>query len=255
MSTAPAATAYTAPRNASVPVAHMFSTRVTGIPSRRNAIVKGIAELPTLARSNADPNQAAPICFLSMPASCNASWKASASRCSVPQFQRSPNFEQPMPTIATLSLIPVAMDSPRLDRSGLPEIPVEMPPAVLFLDSKYHPQCRSHVEFRRIDIHHFHQYPRTVVELHQPDIKRRRRVEHQPVGGKSGDFCRLVRKRVRRQRFRRAAVHAGHEMGKLNRAAIAASSADKAHDLVLRAVQLRQRRLRISLGAHAPIEI
>ena len=50
MSTAPAATAYTAPRRASVPVAQRFSTRVTGTfgsrsakdsgrPERRNALV------------------------------------------------------------------------------------------------------------------------------------------------------------------------------------------------------------------------
>ncbi|MNI74202.1 hypothetical protein D3C73_1302730 [compost metagenome] len=50
-----------APRNASVPVAHMFSTRVTGMPSRRNAVDAGMAELPTLMASRQEPYQAASI--------------------------------------------------------------------------------------------------------------------------------------------------------------------------------------------------
>jgi hypothetical protein len=77
----------------------------------RNAVANGSAELPTLAASSALPSQAAPICLRSMFASAMASENASSINCSLPTSQRSPNREQPMPRMATLSLMPVAIDA------------------------------------------------------------------------------------------------------------------------------------------------
>ena len=51
MSQAPEATAYAAPRSASVPVAQRFSTRVTGIWGSRSAIDKESADFDTLCSS------------------------------------------------------------------------------------------------------------------------------------------------------------------------------------------------------------
>ncbi|MNR29446.1 hypothetical protein D3C85_1468330 [compost metagenome] len=74
MSQAPEATAYTAPRKASVPDAQKFSTRVIGIFCRRRAVLIGSALLPTLICSKAEASQAASMSFVSIPASCRASW-------------------------------------------------------------------------------------------------------------------------------------------------------------------------------------
>ncbi|KAK6032458.1 class II glutamine amidotransferase [Ostertagia ostertagi] len=78
---------------------------------------------PPWPYSMPEPYQAALICLRSMPASASASSNASESSSGVPMSQRSPKREQPMPMMATLSLIPVAMmfplflrGSPRLTR-------------------------------------------------------------------------------------------------------------------------------------------
>src|SRR5262245_14605648 len=75
-----------------------------------------------------------------MPESLRHSLKASSISSSAPESQRSPNLEQPMPRMATLSLIPRAMlvslgsegwnSNPlsggrRSDRSRLPEVTLE----------------------------------------------------------------------------------------------------------------------------------
>src|SRR5438477_9531694 len=60
-----------------------------------------------------------------MPAERYASLAASTSRSSGPLFQCSPKGVQPMPTIATRSLMPLlAMTSPSPPGAGLPEIVV-----------------------------------------------------------------------------------------------------------------------------------
>src|SRR5437016_3849540 len=257
-STAPAAIAYAAPRNASVPVAHIFSTRVTGIPSRRRAVAAGIAELPTLTRSSADPYHAAPIRLFSIPASCNASRNASLSRCSVPQSHRSPNLEQPMPMMATLSLMPVAMcilDARSPERRRLPEIAVVVTQRIYFFDSIHHPQRRTDVEIRWIDVHHFHQHPCAVLKLHQANKQRRRGIKHQPVRCEGGDLRGLVSHRHGRQGGGRTTVHARRHPRKLHRPAFTALSTDEPDHLVTRAVQLGERRLGVRLRSHTPIEL
>src|SRR5205823_5202571 len=65
-----------------------------------------------------------------MPADRYASVAASTSRSSGPLSQCSPNGVQPMPTIATRSLMPLLaivapLDRPSAPRTGLPEIVVD----------------------------------------------------------------------------------------------------------------------------------
>jgi hypothetical protein len=112
MSQAPDATAYTAPRKASVPLAQKFSTRVTEMLGSRKAIDADRALLPTMTSSKQVPSQAAWISFLSIPASWMHSWNASTISSSGPSFHRSPNRVHPIPIIATLSFIPLAIAAP-----------------------------------------------------------------------------------------------------------------------------------------------
>ena len=69
MSYAPDATAYTAPRNASVPLAQKFSTRVTGMLLSLKLMDRGRALPPTLMDGKQVPSQAAWISSLPIPAS------------------------------------------------------------------------------------------------------------------------------------------------------------------------------------------
>src|SRR5690606_8424085 len=145
----------------------MFSTRLTGIPSSRSAVESGMAELPTLTPSAQLPSQAAPIWPRSMPASASASAKASFSSCSEPASQRSPKREQPMPMIATLSLIPAIACSntqPSGDRRRLPEITIEMAALVALLDAEHHLQPGADIDAAGGDIDELHQHPRADIE-------------------------------------------------------------------------------------------
>ncbi len=112
MSQAPEATAYTAPRRASVPLAQKFSTRVTGMKGRRRVTERGMADFPTCTSSLAVESHAAWMAFFSMPASVMHSSNASTIRSSASASHRSPNLEQPIPMMATLSLIPSPMSLP-----------------------------------------------------------------------------------------------------------------------------------------------
>src|SRR5262252_539891 len=87
----------------------MFSTCVTGMLGRRSVVDSGMPDLPTWTSSIAVENQAALICLASIPESAMHSLYASSISSSAPESQRSPNLEQPIPRIATLSLIPRAM--------------------------------------------------------------------------------------------------------------------------------------------------
>ena len=98
-----------APSIDSVPLAQKFSTRVTEMFGSRNESDAGRALLPTLISSKQVPSQAASMRPFSMPASAMASWKASTINSSAPASQRSPKRVQPIPMIATLSLIPLAI--------------------------------------------------------------------------------------------------------------------------------------------------
>src|SRR5690349_9161275 len=128
MSYAPLATAYAALRNASEPVAQKFSTCVTGLSCSCNGRASAIPLMPDIAV----PSQYASTSSLVTPADLNASSDASMSKSSVPLFQCSPNGVQPMPTIATLSLMPcelmveVPFAALVADRPGLPEVIVDL---------------------------------------------------------------------------------------------------------------------------------
>ena len=64
---------------------------------------------PTFTASKAVLNHAASICELSIPASARHSSYASDIKSAGSDSHRSPNFEQPIPNIATLSLMPLAI--------------------------------------------------------------------------------------------------------------------------------------------------
>ena len=128
-------------------------------------MANGIAELPT-ERSMDEPYQAAPICLRSMPASASASVKASMTNCSAPVSQRSPKRVQPMPMMATLSLIPLAIQfSRQLEGHRFPKISIVMALAVSLLDAKSHCQRRIHVQPSGTDVNDLHQHPGATVKL------------------------------------------------------------------------------------------
>src|SRR5579863_10249281 len=162
----------------------MFSTRLTGMPSKRSAVAAGMAEFPTLIRSKHDPAHAASICPRSMPASFSASSNASARSPSVPTSHRSPKREQPIPMIATLSLIPVAIRHPHsIGWRCFPEVAVKASRLVALFDAKTHAQASTHFERLGLHIHELHQQARTQIELRKADIERRRWMVGQHVGG------------------------------------------------------------------------
>jgi len=76
--------------------------------SRRAAPI-GVALLYMFTSSMQVPTQAAWMSFFSIPASARHSVKASTISSSPPMSQRSPKRVQPIPMIATLSLIPDAI--------------------------------------------------------------------------------------------------------------------------------------------------
>src|SRR5581483_5868418 len=100
----------------------MFSRRVTGLYGILSASesIRPETPLPIV------PSQYASTWSGSTPAERYASPAASTSRSSGPLSQCSPNGVQPMPTIATRSLIPLlAMASPSTPRTGLPKVVVD----------------------------------------------------------------------------------------------------------------------------------
>src|ERR1700690_3885282 len=119
------------------------------------AWASGMPDLPTCCSSIAVASQAAWIWFFSMPASLIASSKASTIRSSASLSQRSPNFEQPMPRIATLSLIPLAILS--LLRAGgsgcrFPEIFGEAALLIMLLDAEHHAHRHADLDAAHVDI-------------------------------------------------------------------------------------------------------
>jgi hypothetical protein len=61
--------------------------------------------------------------------------------------QRSPNFEQPMPQITTLSLMPLAMIACRLSGRCLPEIAAKAARPILILDAVHEAHGVVDLEF------------------------------------------------------------------------------------------------------------
>src|ERR1700744_6296871 len=126
---------------------------------RRSAIASGTPGLPTCCSCIAVGTHAASIWFFSMPASAIASSKASTMRSSASRSQRSPNFEQPMPRTATLSLMPLAMSASLAEaarRRGLPEISDEAALRIAVFDAKHHVHAAADFELFRIDVGEIH---------------------------------------------------------------------------------------------------
>src|SRR5690606_37710773 len=140
--------------------------------------------------SMAEPNQAAWIWFFSIPASARASTKASTMRSSALRSQRSPKREQPIPRIATLSLIPEAMSRPlmadrrQIDRHSLPEIAAKITACVIVLDPEDHPHGHADVQvFHGVNIGEVAEQPAASVKLHKTVVGRRIGGEGETVSG------------------------------------------------------------------------
>src|SRR3546814_6623697 len=79
--------------------------------------------------------------------------------CSASSFQRSPKRAQPMPRIATLSLIPLAISIALRGRNRFPEIFDEPAALVMRLDAEHHSHRRADVDARGIGIGEFDHHP------------------------------------------------------------------------------------------------
>src|SRR6516165_4462612 len=105
----------------------MFSTRTTGLPVSSSGLDSTSPAMPDWAV----PTQKASTSSLVTPADPNASLDAATSSSSAPWSHRSPKRVQPMPTMATRSLMPCdAMRSPVSNGSApdgpdLPEVVVD----------------------------------------------------------------------------------------------------------------------------------
>ena len=170
-----------------------------------------------------------------MPASCSASWNASDTRCSVPQSQRSPNFEQPMPMIATLSLIPVA-----IGHSLLPISQAEPPSRNIDCNVAAYPSLLPDIPcamaYQRRNWRHRHRpFPSArALRCRIAPVRRTGagRIEHQPICSKGCHLGGSVRQRGRLHRLSRAAIHAGRKARKLDGATPGALTADKPDHLI-----------------------
>src|SRR5579885_2195960 len=147
----------------------------------RSAMASGMPLGPTFCASKPTPSHAAPICETSMPASFTASSNASTISVSASASQRSPKRAQPMPRIATRSLIPLAMSCAPLFgrqrrsvrrglgrqvvRYGLPEILGETAVVVHGLDPEHHPhRCPDH-HVVGLDVGELDGHPPALLEL------------------------------------------------------------------------------------------
>ena len=136
-----------APRSASVPVAHRFSTRVTGTFGSRNAIDSGSPDLrrALLLVEDAEPGR---LDAVALDAGVGERLGERLDHQVVgAASQRSPKREQPMPRIATLSLMPRATSVPH--RCGFPEIAAEPAHRVEILDPEHEAHGRRRPRARR----------------------------------------------------------------------------------------------------------
>src|ERR1700735_3254122 len=175
----------------------MFSTRETGMPCSRSAWASGSALLPTLISSSALPIQAAWMSERAILASARASSKASTIRSSGPLSQCSPKVVQPMPTMATLSLIPRAILWASKDRAlrwrRLPKISAETPALVVGLHAQAHPHPVADGKATGVRVGEFHHDPCAIVELGKPEPERRIGREIEPVRRDRNNTRRIVR--------------------------------------------------------------
>src|SRR6266849_4886712 len=93
-------------------------------------------------------------------------------RSSASQSQRSPNFEQPIPNIATLSRMPLAISAllrgGGMSRGGrrLPEIAREIALGVELLDAEDHAHRHADINAADIDIGEIGHHAAALGELH-----------------------------------------------------------------------------------------
>src|SRR5271168_4451002 len=163
---------------------------------RRSATDRGMPLGPTLTPSKPTPSQAAPICDTSMPASASPSSKASTIRLSPSASHRSPKRAQPMPRIATLSLMPLAMvlilllfgrqgryGRGAVVRHGLPEIFLVAADFVESRDAEHHPHGRADDHVIGLNVRIFDRHPSALVELDGAIVDRRIGRVAEAVGG------------------------------------------------------------------------
>src|SRR3546814_6242354 len=105
--------------------------------------------------------------------------------CSASSFQRSPKRAQPMPRIATLSLIPLAISIALRGRNRFPEIFDEPAALVMRLDAEHHSHRRADVVARGIGIGEFDHHPPAAVELDHAVIIGRIGGVSEAIGGRS----------------------------------------------------------------------
>src|SRR3972149_11002707 len=222
------------------------------------AWASGMPDLPTCCSSIAVASQAAWIWFFSMPASLIASPEASTIRSSASWSQRSPNFEQPMPRIATLSRMPLAMSCllRGTGRCRLPEITRESALRVVVLDAEHHAHRQADTDVCHVHVGEVHQEPPAGIELHHAEDGRRIGRIGELVGGVGVDLAAHIGERMVGLGVESVAVgiDADIRLRKLQRAAFAAAPADQTQYHVAFAIQRRQRRLFVELGAHAALE-
>src|ERR1700722_4353186 len=210
--------------------------------------------------SSALPIQAASIWPRSIPASASASSKASTIRSSGPWSQRSPNVVQPMPMIATLSLIPLAMglafDGRALRRRRLPEIGSEAALVIMRFDPQAHPHRIADGESLGVGVGEFHHHPGAIFKLHEPEPERRIGGEVETVRGDRDDARGKVGESDVLQRLRpnRIRTDGDAAFGELDVSRLVAS-ADEADHVASVAFERGGLRLLFKFRAHAPIAI
>src|SRR6476660_3491567 len=148
---APLATEYAAFRSASEAVAQKFSTCVTGLSCSCSGRASAMPLMPDMAV----PSQYASTSSLVMPVDANVASAASTRRSSVPLFHCSPKFVQPIPTMATRSLIPcepmALLLVPRsADRARFPEVVVNLVRGEQLAER--HLDAVAHLQRGRVDV-------------------------------------------------------------------------------------------------------
>src|SRR3989338_8859249 len=230
-------------------------------------MASGTPDLPTCWSSMAVPNHAASIWWSSMPASLIASSKASTIRSLAFAAQRSPNFEQPMPRMTTLSLMPLAMArslrlssgryrSRRGDRRRLPEVPHESTGRIHVLDAEHHAHRGAHVDLALVDVGEIGHHAAAALELDHPVVGGRVRAVREPIRRVRHDAGRTVGEGLVVLAVEGLAlrVHTVAAPRILHRPALAASAADEAREHVAVAVEEAEGRALVHLGSHPALE-